>query len=176
MTDHSRTPHRANLDGKTYTRSPPLKKARPAQSRQGGPRCLSRDVGFTTIMGNTVWLTALLVLIPDKIRARVGAYDLFVSLIIMPVGRVAMGPLSSSIGFTPTLVAAAALESIPCVLVALVPQVRGVHRTPAGEIVVDAYAPGLANAECQARRTPSGGYWLACQLTWYGARVPFRVT
>jgi hypothetical protein len=33
---------------------------------------------------------------------------------------------------------AAALGSIPCVLVALVPRVRAVHRTPAGEIVVDA--------------------------------------
>jgi hypothetical protein len=56
----------------------------------------------------------------------------------MPVGWVVMGPLASSIGFTPTLVAAAAIGSILCVLVALVPRVRGVHRTPAGEIVVAA--------------------------------------
>ena len=94
--------------------------------------------GFTMIMGNSVWFTAMQVLIPDNVRARVGAYDWFVSLVIMPVGWVVMGPLSSSIGFTPTLVAAAALGSIPCVLVALVPRVRGVHLTPAGEIVVDA--------------------------------------
>jgi MFS family permease len=94
--------------------------------------------GFTMIMGNNVWFTAMQVMIPDRVRARVGAYDWFVSLVIMPVGWLAMGPLSSSIGFTPTLVAAAALGSIPCVLVALMPQVRGVQRTPAGEIVVDA--------------------------------------
>jgi MFS family permease len=94
--------------------------------------------GFTMIVGNSVWFTAMQVLIPDKVRARVGAYDWFVSLIIMPLGFVVMGPLSSSIGFTPTLVAAAAIGSIPCVLVALVPRVRGVHRTPAGVIVVDA--------------------------------------
>jgi MFS family permease len=94
--------------------------------------------GFTMIMGNNVWFTAMQVLIPDKVRARVGAYDWFVSLVIMPVGWMAMGPLSSSIGFTPTLVAAAALGSIPCVVIALLPQVRGVHLTPAGEIVVDA--------------------------------------
>jgi MFS family permease len=98
--------------------------------------------GFTMIVGNSVWFTAMQVLIPDNVRARVGAYDWFVSLVIMPVGWVVMGPLSSSIGFTATLVAAAALGAIPCVLVALVPRVRGVHRTPAGEIVVDAPASG----------------------------------
>jgi MFS family permease len=92
--------------------------------------------GFTMIMGNTVWFTAMQVLIPDVVRARVGAYDWFVSLLIMPVGWLVMGPLSSSIGLTPTLVAAAALGSIPCLLVALAPQVRGVHQTPTGGIVV----------------------------------------
>jgi hypothetical protein len=53
----------------------------------------------------------------------------------MPVGFVVMGPLSSSIGNTATLAAAAALGSIPCVLVALVPRVRRVRQTPAGEIL-----------------------------------------
>jgi MFS family permease len=93
--------------------------------------------GFTMIMGNSVWLTAMQELIPDAVRARVGAYDWFVSLAIMPVGWLVMGPLSSSIGFTPTLVAAAALGGIPCVLVTLVPRVQAVRRTPAGEIAVD---------------------------------------
>jgi hypothetical protein len=90
--------------------------------------------GFTMIVGNTVWITAMQSLIPDQVRARVGAYDLFVSLVIMPVGWIVMGPLSSSIGFTPTLVASAALGSVPCAMVALVPQVRRVRRTPADEI------------------------------------------
>ena len=94
--------------------------------------------GFTMIVGNSVWFSAMQGLIPDQVRARVGAYDWFVSLVIMPVGWLVMGPLSSSIGFTPTLVAAAALGSVPCVVVALAPRVRAVHRTPAGEIVVDA--------------------------------------
>jgi len=93
--------------------------------------------GFTMIMGNSVWLTAMQELIPDAVRARVGAYDWFVSLAIMPVGWLVMGPLSSSIGFTPTLVTAAALGGIPCVLVTLVPRVQAVRRTPAGGIAVD---------------------------------------
>jgi MFS family permease len=103
--------------------------------------------GFTMIVGNSVWFTAMQVLIPDNVRARVGAYDWFVSLVIMPVGWLVVGPLSSSTGFTATLVAAAALGAIPCVLVALVPRVRGVHRTPAGGIVVDASASGPPTAQ-----------------------------
>jgi MFS family permease len=94
--------------------------------------------GFTMILGNSVWFTAMQELIPDAVRARVGAYDWFASLVIMPAGWLIVGPLSSSIGFTPTLVAAAAIGSIPCILAALAPRVRAVHRTPAGEIVADA--------------------------------------
>jgi MFS family permease len=94
--------------------------------------------GFTMVVGNSVWFTAMQVLIPDNVRARVGAYDWFASLVIMPAGWLVMGPLSSLIGFTSTLVAAAALGSVPCVLVALVPRVRRVQRTPAGQIVIDA--------------------------------------
>lgn len=88
--------------------------------------------GFTMVIGNSVWFTAMQVLIPDKVRARVGAYDLFVSLVIMPAGWLVMGPLSSSVGFTAALVAAAALGSVPCVLVAFVPRVRDVRRSAGG--------------------------------------------
>jgi hypothetical protein len=111
--------------------------------------------GFTMIVGNSVWFTAMQVLIPDNVRARVGAYDWFASLVIMPVGWLVMGPLSSSIGFTATLVAAAALGAIPCVLVALVPRVRGVHRTPAGELVVDVSAPSPPTMQQQGAATAS---------------------
>jgi hypothetical protein len=94
--------------------------------------------GFTMMVGNSVWYTAVQELIPDKVRARTGAYDSLVSLVIMPVGWLVMGPLSASVGLTPTLVAAAAFASVPCVMVALVPRVRAVRRTSAGDIVADA--------------------------------------
>jgi hypothetical protein len=68
------------------------------------------------------------------VRARVNSYDWFVSLVISPVGYLVAGPLSSSLGFTATLAGAAALGAIPCALVVLVPGVRGVRRSPAGEI------------------------------------------
>jgi hypothetical protein len=91
--------------------------------------------GFTLVLSNPMWSAAIQSLIPDKVRARVDSYDWLVSLVIMPVGYVVVGPLSSSAGFTPTLVAAAAFAAIPCALVVLVPGVRGVHRTPAGKLV-----------------------------------------
>ena len=125
--------------------------------------------GFTMIVGNSVWFTAMQVLIPDKVRARVGAYDWFVSLVIMPVGWLVMGPLSSSIGCTPTLVSAAALGSIPCVLVALVPQVRGVHRTPAGEIVGYRLGRGAAGLV-------SGGHMTLSTRSGQSSGMPATVT
>jgi MFS family permease len=39
--------------------------------------------GFTMVIGNSVWFTAMQVLIPDVVRARVSAYDWFASLVIM---------------------------------------------------------------------------------------------
>jgi MFS family permease len=91
--------------------------------------------GFGLVALNALWSSAMQVLIPDKVRSRVDSYDWLVSLVIMPVGFAIVGPLSASAGFAPTLVAAAAVASVPCALVVLVPGIRGVRRTPAGEIV-----------------------------------------
>jgi hypothetical protein len=58
-----------------------------------------------------------------------------ISIVIMPVGYVVAGPLSSSVGITATLVGAAIVGGVPAALTALVPGNRAVHRTPAGLIV-----------------------------------------
>src|ERR1700722_2180024 len=60
--------------------------------------------GFELIISNTLWYTTMQTLIPDKVRARVDSYDWLISMVIMPVGYVVAGPLSSSVGFTSTLV------------------------------------------------------------------------
>jgi hypothetical protein len=91
--------------------------------------------GFGLVTLNALWSSTMQVLIPDKVRSRVDSYDWLVSLVIMPVGYAVAGPLSSSIGFAPTLVAAAIVVSVPCAVVVLVPGIRGVRRTPTGEIV-----------------------------------------
>jgi hypothetical protein len=91
--------------------------------------------GFGLVALNALWSSTMQVLIPDKVRSRVDSYDWLVSLVIMPVGYAVVGPLSSSVGFAPTLVAAAIVVSVPCALVVLVPGIRGVQRTPDGEII-----------------------------------------
>jgi MFS family permease len=91
--------------------------------------------GFELIISNTLWYTTMQTLVPDNVRARVDSYDWLVSMVIMPIGYLVAGPLSSSIGFTSTLVAAGAISAIPCSLVVLLPGIRGVHRNPAGGIV-----------------------------------------
>jgi MFS family permease len=91
--------------------------------------------GFGLVSLNALWSSTMQTLIPDKVRSRVDSYDWLVSLVIMPVGYAVAGPLSSSIGFAPTLVGAAIVISVPCALVVLVPGIRGVRRTASGEIV-----------------------------------------
>ena len=91
--------------------------------------------GFELIISNTLWNTTMQVLVPDRVRARVDSYDWLVSMVIMPVGFVVAGPLSSTIGYTSTLVGAGIISAIPCSLVALLPGVRGVRRNAAGEII-----------------------------------------
>jgi hypothetical protein len=87
------------------------------------------------MISNTLFTSAIQSLVPDKVRARVDSYDWLISMVIMPIGFVVAGPLSESIGFTSTLVGGAILASVPCILVTLLPGIRGVHRTPAGAIV-----------------------------------------
>jgi MFS family permease len=91
--------------------------------------------GFELMISNTLFTSAIQSLVPDKVRARVDSYDWLISMVIMPIGFVVAGPLSESIGFTSTLVGGAILASVPCILVTLLPGIRGVHRTPAGAIV-----------------------------------------
>jgi hypothetical protein len=91
--------------------------------------------GFELIISNTLWNTTMQVLVPDRVRARVDSYDWLVSMVIMPVGFVVAGPLSSTIGYTSTLVGAGVISAVPCSLVALLPGVRDVRRYTAGEII-----------------------------------------
>jgi MFS family permease len=91
--------------------------------------------GFGLLALNALWVSAMQVLIPDQVRSRVDSYDWLVSLVIMPVGFAVVGPLSASAGFSATLVAAALVAAVPCALVVLIPGIRGVRRTPDGQII-----------------------------------------
>jgi hypothetical protein len=105
---------------------------------------------FEVVWSNSIFSSTIQALIPDQVRSRVDSYDMLISVVIMPVGYLVVGPLSSSIGFTTTLVAAAVLGGVPAALTALVPGNRAVHRSPAGEIVGPAgeiVGPVVAAAE-----------------------------
>ena len=90
---------------------------------------------FEVVWSNSMFTSTIQALIPDQVRSRVDSYDMLISIVIMPVGYLVAGPLSSSVGFTTTLVGAAIVGSVPAALTALVPGNRAVRRTPAGVIV-----------------------------------------
>ncbi len=93
------------------------------------------------VLGNSMWFAAMQALIPDKVRSRVDSYDWLVSLVFMPAGYAVVGPLSHATGTATTLVIAAALAAVPCVLVVLLPDIRGVRRTPDGQVLAPGQAP-----------------------------------
>lgn len=106
---------------------------------------------FEVVWSNSMFTSTIQALIPDQVRSRVGSYDMLISIVIMPAGYLAAGPLSSSAGFTATLVGAAIVGGVPAALTALVPGNRAVHRTPDGEIVgPDGKVVGPAEAVAEA--------------------------
>jgi MFS family permease len=82
---------------------------------------------------NTWWFTLLQQHVPEHARSRVSSYDWLVSFIFQPLGFLAVGPISQAIGFTPTLVGAAALVLLTYVTVSLLPSVRQVSWVADGE-------------------------------------------
>jgi len=90
--------------------------------------------GGATIFVNNVWEATMQQLIPDEILSRVDSYDLLISLVVMPVGYVVVGPLASHIGDTGVLVGAALILGATCGLTMLIPGIRAVRRTSEGMI------------------------------------------
>ena len=65
------------------------------------------------------------------------SFDWLLSLIAMPLGFAVSGPVADRIGIPPTLVGAAVLMAVPCLLITFVPGVRRVRRTDQGTIVLE---------------------------------------
>jgi MFS family permease len=81
-------------------------------------------------LANTWWETTLQRLIPEHVYSRVRSYDILVSFVFMPIGMIAFGPISDSIGLERTLLAAAAIAAVTNVAVAFTPAVRAVTSAP----------------------------------------------
>ncbi len=82
------------------------------------------------VFANTFWETTLQREIPGRVFARVRSYDILVSFVFMPIGMLAFGPIAQQLGFTATLLGAAAVAVVTNVVVALVPGVHAVVAEP----------------------------------------------
>jgi MFS family permease len=85
----------------------------------------------SVIVGNTFWETAMQQEVGADKLARVSSIDWLLSLCLMPVGQGIAGTLAAGIGVRTTLILAAALMTLPNLIVlAVVRDVRAVRRRP----------------------------------------------
>lgn len=80
--------------------------------------------GAAFAFGGTLWDTALQEHIPRHMLSRVSAYDWLGSMLLLPLGTIAMGSLGVTIGFGPTLWVCAVLLVVSTAAVMLVRDVR----------------------------------------------------
>ncbi|MGI9113212.1 MAG: MFS transporter [Gaiellaceae bacterium] len=83
---------------------------------------------FSIAIGNALWDTMLQQHIPAEAISRVSSLDWMISLVFMPLGYVAAGPLAEAIGLDLTLALAAATGAVANVGLLLVPSVRNLRR------------------------------------------------
>ena len=83
---------------------------------------------FAIVSGNALWDTVLQQHVPRETLSRVSSVDWLISLVFMPLGFAAAGPLADGIGLDPTLALAAALGAAANVGVLAVPSVRRLRR------------------------------------------------
>jgi MFS family permease len=96
--------------------------------------------------GTALWETTIQTLIPHEVLSRVSSYDWLISLVFMPIGFVAFGPLAAAVGFGTTLVLAASALAASNFVVALSPAVRAIRGPVAGAATVAPAADGRAAA------------------------------
>ena len=97
--------------------------------------CVIGWIGLTYL--NEVWFATVPQLIPAEVLARATSFDWLLSIVAMPIGFAVSGPVADRIGIQSTLVAAAVIMAVPCILIVLVPGVRNVRRTSDGRVVLE---------------------------------------
>ena len=86
---------------------------------------------------NEVWFATMPQLLPADVLARATSFEWLLSIIAMPLGFAVTGPVADHIGIRTTLIAAAFIMAVPCVLIVFVPGVRRVKRTTEGLVVLE---------------------------------------
>lgn len=79
------------------------------------------------------WDVALQSNVPEDRLSRVYAYDWFGSLVFIPIGQIAAGPVTSVAGLHATIVGCGALMLMATLAALLVPSIRGLRRAGAPE-------------------------------------------
>lgn len=80
-----------------------------------------------TTLTDTIWHTTLQQQIPSQHLSRVSSVDWTISMVISPVGNIAVGPLAAVVGTQASLLVLAAVAGIPLAIVAFVPSVRAIR-------------------------------------------------
>jgi hypothetical protein len=86
--------------------------------------------GSTGTFFNTMWFTALQRQIPPAELSRVSSWDYLGSLVLLPLGQAASGPIASAIGLSTSLYAASVLAVVMLLAVLAVPEVRNFSSGP----------------------------------------------
>jgi MFS family permease len=89
--------------------------------------------GFGIEIFGVLWDTAVMQEIPQEKLSRVSSYDGLGSMVLMPLGFIAAGPVSAAIGLRATFIAAAALTIGATALVLLSRDVRTLERRAVAE-------------------------------------------
>jgi MFS family permease len=85
---------------------------------------------FGLALLNTLWWSVVQARIPEDVLSRVSSWDWLISLVINPLGLAVAGPVAAAVGTRTALLVAAALVSIPNLVIVFVPSVRGIQREP----------------------------------------------
>lgn len=89
-------------------------------------------MGFALEQFTVAWETSMQEHVPADLLARVYSYDLLGSLLALPIGQVAIGPLAEHFGVRQTLIGAAALTALATFAMLLSRDVRHLpHKLPA---------------------------------------------
>jgi len=90
---------------------------------------VSAIAGVTALsLADTIWRTTLQSHIPTDRLSRVSAYDWLGSLVFAPIGYALAGTVAEAIGTRATLLASAAILGSTALVVAFLPDVRGLRR------------------------------------------------
>jgi MFS family permease len=103
------------------------------------PVVLIATMGFVTgigfAFGDTLWTTALQRNVPEHALSRISSFDWLGSVALNPLGYALIGPLAVAFGTSEMLVIAGCLNIAVCVVVALVPSVRGLRSSSTGVVI-----------------------------------------